>query len=848
MPRRLLAAVVVLAVIPAAAHADVTKSYTYEGLYALTVPTWVTKLHVRAVGGRGGSGSWASLRTHGGRGALVSADVPVGSSTTVFVSVGAGGGNCGTRYGGGGATSADCPVGNVQLTAGSGGGASDLRTVAGDLATRLVVAAGGGGASSNDHGGDAGADGVNCIGAKAGTQSAGGAAGGLGDNCAGLPSPIPATAGAFGVGGRGGRAGTLDGGGGGAGWYGGGGGMGYGSGAGGSSHVAPGVTNASITTTDEDPRVDVTYPGYTLKVTATGAPDAGGYVDASGGIDCGYNTSPARTACAADHMPNDAVTLTAHPGPYSAFAGFSGGGCSGTGTTCTVIMSAASQVTATFVRSKPTNTVTVGVSGAGAGTVIGDAGFDCGGGPAHATCTLELTPGPTHLWAIPAENSVFTGWVGCPSTTTACTLPAGGNGPVTATAVFAPKPRTLTIARTGTGGGTVTGPGIDCGPAPGHTDCAETVLDGTKVALTATPAANSDFTGFSGGGCPAASTPCTVTVTSDLTVSAGFRLKQRMLWVVALGSGSASITGPGIDCGPGGHDDCSEPFPDGAAVTLSVTPAPNTELAGLVGGGCVASPCTVTLTAETTVVALIQLRQRTLTVAGAGDGAGHVDADPAGIDCGHGADGHAACAADYEDGTVVTLTAHPAPGSTFTGFSGGGCAGHATTCAVTMTQARAVTATFGLEAPAPGPDGPDGPDGPAAPDGPQPPPSPLGTPPPSVFTPLPDVPPPGVTGAGPASTTTARPSNAFTLIRARASARTKAITVRLRLPGRGTVRATAKGYKSATLGVRGAGARTLTLRPTARTTARRKRAKVTVAISYTPTGGVPAVKRRTVTV
>jgi hypothetical protein len=78
----------------------------------------------------------------------------------------------------------------------------------------------------------------------------------------------------------------------------------------------------------------------------------------------------------------------------------------------------------------------------------------------------------------------------------------------------------------------------------------------------------------------------------------------------------------------------------------------------------------------------------TLTVKKTGDGAGTVTSSPAGIECG------AKCAASYEEGTVVTLTAKAAGGSTFNGWSGGGCHHGGKTCTVTVTADTTVTATF----------------------------------------------------------------------------------------------------------------------------------------------------------
>jgi hypothetical protein len=47
---------------------------------------------------------------------------------------------------------------------------------------------------------------------------------------------------------------------------------------------------------------------------------------------------------------------------------------------------------------------------------------------------------------------------------------------------------------------------------------------------------------------------------------------------------------------------------------------------------------------------------------------------------------------------VVTLTATAASGSTFAGWSGGGCSGTGT-CTVTMTADKSVTANFDLTSP-----------------------------------------------------------------------------------------------------------------------------------------------------
>lgn len=76
-----------------------------------------------------------------------------------------------------------------------------------------------------------------------------------------------------------------------------------------------------------------------------------------------------------------------------------------------------------------------------------------------------------------------------------------------------------------------------------------------------------------------------------------------------------------------------------------------------------------------------------LTVTKSGTGTGTVTSSPSGIDCG------STCSSSYSSGTQVTLSASPASGSTFGGWSGGGCSGDGS-CIVTISAATTVTATF----------------------------------------------------------------------------------------------------------------------------------------------------------
>jgi fibronectin type III domain protein/List-Bact-rpt repeat protein len=82
-----------------------------------------------------------------------------------------------------------------------------------------------------------------------------------------------------------------------------------------------------------------------------------------------------------------------------------------------------------------------------------------------------------------------------------------------------------------------------------------------------------------------------------------------------------------------------------------------------------------------------------LTVSKAGTGFGTVASSPAGLDCG------TSCSVAFPTGTAVTLSATPASGSTFGGWSGA-CTGTGT-CTVTLDADRSVAATFNASVIAP---------------------------------------------------------------------------------------------------------------------------------------------------
>lgn len=148
------------------------------------------------------------------------------------------------------------------------------------------------------------------------------------------------------------------------------------------------------------------------------------------------------------------------------------------------------------------------------------------------------------------------------------------------------------------------------------------------------------------------------------------------------GKGTVSSTPSGIRCG----SDCREIYNKGTRVTLKASPASNSKFSGW-GGACSGQRkrCTVRLNRDKTVKAKFTAVRR-LTVAVQGTGGGTVTSTPSGIACG------SDCGQRYKKGTIVNLTASPADGSVFTGWSGA-CSGTGN-CSVTMDRDRNVVATF----------------------------------------------------------------------------------------------------------------------------------------------------------
>jgi len=413
-----------------------------------------------------------------------------------------------------------------------------------------------------------------------------------------------------------------------------------------------------------------TQQTYGLTVIKAGSGAAlGGVTSSPAGIQCG-------TDCSEAYAANTMVTLTAQAGQGATFTGWSGGGCSGTASTCTVTINAVVSVTATFTLMQ--FNVTVGKSGNGSGTVTSvPTGIDCG-----ATCTAPFDYNSTvTLSASPAPGSAFAGWSGggC-SGTAPCMI--GVSAPTQVTAMFTLLQYPLTVSKGGTGAGTVTSTpaGISCGST-----CMTNYDFGTMVTLTPTADPNtSDFSGWSGD-CTGTGA-CMVTIDAARNVTANFTLKTRTLTVARTGDGTGSVmVSPGAAVCSSAT--CTYTFAHGTTVTLSATPGATSIFDGWSGGSCSGTGgCSFAITADTSVTATFNKASRNLTITFAGAASGSVLVNPGATTV------TASGTLVLPTHSAVTMAATPAPNMGFAGW-GGACSGFAG-CSLTLDADATVTVQF----------------------------------------------------------------------------------------------------------------------------------------------------------
>jgi len=192
---------------------------------------------------------------------------------------------------------------------------------------------------------------------------------------------------------------------------------------------------------------------------------------------------------------------------------------------------------------------------------------------------------------------------------------------------------------------------------------------GDVVTLTATPAPGWSFANWTGDA-TGTSNPVSVTITGDTSITANFTQNEYALTVTVDPENSGTVS----------LDPDQDTYHYGDVVTLTATPELGWSFANWTGDATgTANPVSVTITKNTSVTAHFTQNEYTLTVTVDPENSGTVSLDPQ--------------QATYHYGDVVTLTATPAPGWSFSNWTGD-ATGTTNPVEVTITKNTSVTAHF----------------------------------------------------------------------------------------------------------------------------------------------------------
>jgi hypothetical protein len=391
------------------------------------------------------------------------------------------------------------------------------------------------------------------------------------------------------------------------------------------------------------------------------------------------NLNCTAVTCPVSVPEGSSLELTAVPAAGSDFTAWSG--CTSTnGAVCTLTgITTATTVTATFALSNA-NLVVI-KDGNGAGTVTGTwqgGGLDCG-----ATCSAVVPAGTqVSFTATPGEGSTVR-WADPCTGTGPCMVTTTTQG-TTVKATFTLNKVPLTISRTGSGSVSGTG-GISCAAA----SCAVMVDHGTSVTLQATPAADHEFSAWTG--CTTTSgTSCTLsTIKAATEAKVTFVPKKVSVTLQRSGRGRITSADGSVNCT---MDSCTVMVNAGAQLVLNAVAETDSEFKSWSGcSGASGATCTLaSVTAPVTVGATFALKNASFVIAREGNGKGSVTATWQGgmAVCG------TTCSAALLPGTVVTLTGTAEAGSSLTW--GSPCSGNGA-CMVTIAAGgTTVPATFTL--------------------------------------------------------------------------------------------------------------------------------------------------------
>ncbi len=438
---------------------------------------------------------------------------------------------------------------------------------------------------------------------------------------------------------------------------------------------------------------NVTCPSCVVALNVTNVTvgiGAGKVTSSPSGIDCGI-------ICSSQYSLNTSVTLTEVPSANSTFTGW-GGACSGTATTCTVSMSQAKNVTATFSLVP----ITVSVNTTGPGTVTSNlGGISCSDGNA-GICSSTYVAGTnvTFTQTPAAGGNTFQGWGGaCTGTATTCSITVKGHsGDFAATTYNQWKSLSFSASEIASGiADEMSDPDNDTVP-----NIYEYAIGTDPHVLNPTVANKmAVFRGYKSGNNFAFDHKLNTNRT-DITFKVGVKTDLSTPWIYYPDASSFTETQKTIDS--------ATKLVTDKAVTSFMSVSSMYFVFGINKGGvdywapAAISPAPSFGSDPGTPASILPfvtatfVGNPTLTLNKNGSGSVTDSSVAPGsplLHCGTAITTIPCSSSQYPLNTVVTLTAVPATGYTFTGWSGGGCdANGLTTCTVTMDVSKTVTATF----------------------------------------------------------------------------------------------------------------------------------------------------------
>jgi len=336
----------------------------------------------------------------------------------------------------------------------------------------------------------------------------------------------------------------------------------------------------------------------------------------------------------ATYASGTVVTLTAVPSAGWSFSAWSGD-VSGSVNPTTITMNSNKAVTATFTQLQ--YTLTVSVSPVGGGSVSRN-----NTGPYHYGDVVQLTASHATGWSFSSWSGALTGSVN------PADLTITGNMAVTAT--FTQNAYTLIVTTSGSGSVVLN----NTGP----------YRYGDTVQLTANPTVGWSFDHWSGD-LVGSVNPTTILMDGNKAVTATFIQVQYTLTVMTVGSGSVSLNN-------------TEPYHYGDVVQLTATPSAGWSFTGWSGDLTGSqNPTTIMIDGHKSVTATFTQNEYTLTTANVGSGSVIKTPDQA----------------TYHYGDLVQLTAVPALGWSFAGWSGD-LSGSTNPETIIITSNMSITAHF----------------------------------------------------------------------------------------------------------------------------------------------------------